>query len=136
MDAIFGALSDGTRRDILSRVLQADRTISELAVRYQLTFAAVAKHVDVLCRAQLITKQKRGREQVITGNEAAVRETTALLQAYERLWTARFERLDQLFEEDEHGRTADKQGHRDETAHGGKGVPGASAPGLGRLDHG
>lgn len=99
-DAVFGALADGTRRDILGRVLQADRTISELATRYQLTLAAVAKHVDVLVRAQLVTKRKRGREQWITGNEAAVHETTALLQAYERLWTARFERLDAFLEEE------------------------------------
>lgn len=99
-DAVFGALADATRRDILRRVFEVDRTISELASRYELTFAAVAKHVDVLFKAQLITKRKQGREQIITGNKATVEETIALLQAYEQLWKSRLARLERFLEED------------------------------------
>ena len=99
-DAVFGALSDGTRRDILTRVLQGDLIISELASGYALTFAAVAKHVSVLQKAGLVLKRRQGREQVISGNGAAIRQTTDLLQTYETLWTRRYERLDQLLKEE------------------------------------
>lgn len=100
-DAVFGALRDGTRRDMLSRVMQGDLTISELAGRYALTFAAVAKHVDVLLKAGLVLKRRQGREQVITGNDATLRQATALLQTYEKLWTERFSRLDDFLEQEE-----------------------------------
>lgn len=86
---------------MLTRVLQGDLTITELARRYSLTFAGVAKHLEVLVRAQLVTKRKQGREQVVSGNEATVRETTALLQTYEKLWTERFDRLDAFLEQEE-----------------------------------
>jgi DNA-binding transcriptional ArsR family regulator len=100
-DAVFGALRDGTRRDMLARVMKGDLTISELASRYALTFAAVAKHVEVLLKAHLVLKRRQGREQVITGNDATLRQTTALLQTYENLWTQRFSRLDDFLEQEE-----------------------------------
>lgn len=100
-DAVFQALSDGTRRDVLSRVLRGDLTISELAARYRLTFAAVAKHVDVLFKAGLVRKRRIGREQVVTANDETVRETAALLQSYEKLWTERFTRLNDFLDQEE-----------------------------------
>jgi DNA-binding transcriptional ArsR family regulator len=100
LDAVFGALSDGTRRDILTRLMQGDLIISQLASAYSLSFAAVAKHVDVLKKAGLVLKRRQGREQVITGNEAALRQTTTYLQTYETLWKKRFDRLDQFLEEE------------------------------------
>ena len=99
-DSIFQALSDGTRRDLLFRVLQGDLTISELATHYRMTFAGVAKHIDVLFKAGLILKRRRGREQLVTANNEAVQATAALLQSYERLWRQRFERLDELLEQE------------------------------------
>ena len=100
-NAVFGALSDPTRRDMLARVMQGDLTITELASRYALTFAGVAKHVEVLLKARLVLKRKQGREQVITGNDATIRETTAVLQTYDKLWTQRFDRLGAFLEEEE-----------------------------------
>jgi len=99
-DAVFGALSDGTRRDMLTRVMRGDQTISELASRYSITFAGVSKHVGVLLRAQLVSKKRRGREQVITGNDQTIRQTMTLLWDYEKLWTERFDRLDQFLKEE------------------------------------
>jgi DNA-binding transcriptional ArsR family regulator len=100
-DAVFGALRDGTRRDMLARVMKGDLTISELAERYRLTFAAIAKHVDVLLKARLVFKRRQGREQIITGNDAAIHATTELLRTYEQLWTERFGRLDEFLEQEE-----------------------------------
>lgn len=61
LDALFGALADATRRDIVARVMGGDASVSELAAHYDMSFAAVQKHVAVLERARLVTKRKAGR---------------------------------------------------------------------------
>jgi DNA-binding transcriptional ArsR family regulator len=95
-DDVFQALSDSTRRDILSRVLAGEQCITDLAQRYSMSFAAVAKHLDVLVRAQLVIKVKKGREQMVSANPDAVRQTTELLQQYEQIWRARLNNLDKF----------------------------------------
>ena len=88
LDRLFRALADATRRDILARVMNADACVSELAARYEMSFAAVQKHVAVLERAGLVTKRRDGREQRVAGNPDAVRRTTRLLEQYEEIWQA------------------------------------------------
>ena len=96
LDQLFGALADATRRDILARVMVADASVSELAARYEMSFAAVQKHVAVLERAQLVTKRKDGRAQRVAGNPDAVRRANVLLAQVEERWHARVGRLDEL----------------------------------------
>jgi DNA-binding transcriptional ArsR family regulator len=98
-DKLFHALSDTTRRSIVTRCLQGDHTVSELARSYPMSFAAVQKHVAVLARAELVTKQRRGREQVVSGNVQAVRYAFDVLEQYEELWRGRIERMDQILTE-------------------------------------
>lgn len=96
LDRLFGALADATRRDILARVMDADACVSELAARYEMSFAAVQKHVAVLERAGLVTKRRDGREQRVAGNPDAVRRASRLLEQYEETWRARVRGLDEL----------------------------------------
>jgi DNA-binding transcriptional ArsR family regulator len=96
LDLLFGALADATRRDILARVMKADASVSELAASYQMSFAAVQKHVAVLERAHLVTKRKDGRAQRVAGNPDAVRRAGQLLEQFEQIWQARIGRLDDL----------------------------------------
>jgi DNA-binding transcriptional ArsR family regulator len=96
VDRIFRALADPTRRDIVERVLKGEQSVSELADRYAMSFAAVQKHVAVLERARIVTKQARGRERLVRGNPAALRKVRTLLDRYERLWRTRIDRLDAL----------------------------------------
>jgi DNA-binding transcriptional ArsR family regulator len=96
LDRLFGALADPTRRDILARVMDADASVSELAARYRMSFAAVQKHVAVLERAHLVTKRKDGREQRVAGNPDALRRANRLLEQFEQIWQARMDRLDEL----------------------------------------
>ena len=96
VDRLFGALADATRRDILARVMEADASVSELASRYRMSFAAVQKHVAVLERADLVTKRKDGRAQRVGGNPDTVRRANRLLEQFEQIWEARVGRLDQL----------------------------------------
>jgi DNA-binding transcriptional ArsR family regulator len=95
-DRVFHALADTTRRDILARVTHSEQSVSALAQHYPMTFAAVQKHVAVLERAALVTKQRRGREQIVHGNPAALRRATQLLEAYEQIWRHRVEAIEQI----------------------------------------
>src|SRR5690349_24434889 len=98
-DALFHALADPTRRDILSVVLRDAQSVSELARRYPISFAAVHKHVGTLERAGLITKTRHGREQRVCGEVETVRDAQRLLGAFEARWRGRIDRMDQLLAE-------------------------------------
>jgi len=100
VDRVFRALSDATRRDIVERVLIGEQSVSALAERYAMSFAAVQKHVAVLERAGLVTKLARGRERMVRGDLDAIRRVRALLDRYEALWRARVDRLDALLAEE------------------------------------
>lgn len=88
-DRVFHALADATRRDILARAIQREQSVSTLARRYEMSFAAVQKHVAVLERATLVVKRRQGREQLVSGNPPAIHSAAALLDAYEQLWVQR-----------------------------------------------
>ena len=98
LDRLFHALADATRRDIVARVLAGEpASISTLADRYDMSFAAVQKHVVVLERAGLVTKQRRGRERMVQGNPERLERARELLAELEELWRARFSWIDTLF---------------------------------------
>ncbi|MGC0249386.1 ArsR/SmtB family transcription factor [Pseudactinotalea sp. Z1748] len=99
VDRIFQALADTTRRDIVRRTLVEEFSISRLAAEYEMSFAAVQKHVTVLQRAGLVTKHSRGRERLVRGNPATIRRAQALLDHYEQIWRSRIDRLDALLEQ-------------------------------------
>src|SRR6201996_5517578 len=88
-DRIFHALADATRRDILARAIEREQSVSTLAHRYEMSFAAVQKHVAVLERAALVTKERRGREQIVHANGPTIAKAIALLDQYEQLWIER-----------------------------------------------
>ncbi|MDP9884931.1 DNA-binding transcriptional ArsR family regulator [Sinomonas atrocyanea] len=98
IDRIFAALADATRRDILRQSMLHDQSVSELARNYAMSFAAVQKHVAVLERAQLVTKERRGREQIVHSNPAALRTAARLLDAYEALWRDRIHRIEAILD--------------------------------------
>ena len=98
-DAFFHALSDRTRRDIMRRVLAGEHSVSALAQHYPMSFAAVQTHVAVLERAGLVTKRRRGREQLASGDVEAVRAVTALLRELEDVWRGRIARIDELLDD-------------------------------------
>jgi DNA-binding transcriptional ArsR family regulator len=102
-DQVFHALADATRRDIVAAVLGDEMSVSELARRYPMSFAAVQKHVVVLERAGLVSKQRRGREQRVRGNLEALRAAHRLLDQLEALWRARLDRIDDILAEPSEG---------------------------------
>jgi DNA-binding transcriptional ArsR family regulator len=99
-DALFHALADRTRRDIMRRVLAGEHSVSALAAKYDMSFAAVQKHVAVLERAGLVTKRRRGREQLVRTDPDAVGSARRALDQLEAEWRGRVERMSALLTED------------------------------------
>lgn len=95
-DALFHALADRTRRDIMRRVLAGEHSVTALADKYDVSFAAVQKHVAVLEKAGLLTKRRSGREQLASGDVSAVRSVAAMLTDLEQVWRGRVARIDEL----------------------------------------
>ncbi|MFE3289159.1 ArsR/SmtB family transcription factor [Rhodococcus sp. NPDC059234] len=96
LNQLFRALADGTRRDILERSLTETPSVSDLATRYEMSFAAVQKHVAVLERAGLVRKRPHGREQLVSTDLARLRRAGELLDHYESMWRRRMAQLDDV----------------------------------------
>ncbi|MBK5289754.1 MAG: winged helix-turn-helix transcriptional regulator [Acidimicrobiia bacterium] len=92
-DSLFHALADPTRRDIVTRAMHGEHSVSALAGHYPMSFAAVQKHVAVLERATLVTKERRGREHLVRTNIDAVRAVAQVLDDYETVWRDRMDRF-------------------------------------------
>lgn len=96
VDRVFGALADSTRRDIVRRAIGGEEGVAELAGHYPMSFAAVQKHVAVLERAGLVTKQRSGRRKLVCTNVEGLAVARRLLDQYEELWRGRIDRMAEL----------------------------------------
>jgi DNA-binding transcriptional ArsR family regulator len=103
-DRVFAALADGTRRDIVLRALSGGEGVAELANHYPMSFAAVQKHVAVLERAGLVTKERNGRRKVVRTDIERLRLARGLLDEYEALWRGRIDRMSDLINATEEAR--------------------------------
>jgi DNA-binding transcriptional ArsR family regulator len=96
IDRVFHALADATRRDLLRRAADGELSVSRLADGYDMSFAAVQKHIAVLERARLVTKRRRGREQLVSGDVTTIRAAARLLGKYEEIWRGRIGRIEEI----------------------------------------
>lgn len=100
IDRLFRALADATRRDIVARLLSDEpASVSALAAHYDMSFAAVQKHVAVLEEAGLVTKHPQGRERIVRSNPERLAQARGLLQQLEQRWVSRIRQLDALLAE-------------------------------------
>ncbi|HEX5614432.1 MAG TPA: metalloregulator ArsR/SmtB family transcription factor [Acidimicrobiia bacterium] len=104
-DRLFHALADPTRRDIVERSMRGGLSVSGLAQKYAMSFAAVQKHVAVLERAGLVTKERRGREQVVRTNVQGIRQAQRLLDRWEAVWRDRIDRFGEVLVDQSGGTT-------------------------------
>jgi len=100
VDDLFHALADATRRDILRRSIDGELSVSRLADAYPVSFAAIQKHVAVLERAGLVTKERRGREQLVRTDAGALDRARRALDQLEATWRGRVERMSALLAPD------------------------------------
>jgi DNA-binding transcriptional ArsR family regulator len=99
-DRMFGALADATRRDIVRRAIVGEEGVAQLAEHYSMSFAAVQKHIAILERAGMVTKERIGRRKVVRTNLERLRVARRLLDQYEELWRGRVARMTALVTED------------------------------------
>lgn len=100
LDSIFGSLADPTRRDILARVARAEYSVGELVAFYDVSFAAISKHLMVLEDACLIRKRKEGRKQMVSLAPGALKSADEYLEQYRRMWQGRYDKLETLLSEE------------------------------------
>lgn len=101
LDTIFHSLSDPTRRDILQRVAGCELSVGELVAQYDVSFAAISKHLKVLEQAGMIRKRKEGRRHMVALRPDALKQADDYLEQYRRMWHSRYDKLDVLLKEGE-----------------------------------
>ena len=99
IDRLFFALSDRTRRDIVTQSLDRERSVSDLGRLYPISLTAVQKHVEVLVDAGLVSKHRRGREQLVRGEVDQLHRAHELLDRLETVWRARLERFEDVLDD-------------------------------------
>ena len=104
-DLIFHALADATRRDIVRLVLRSEQSVSGLARRYPMSFAAVHKHVAVLERAGLVAKRRHGREQLVRGRIETARRAYGVFEELEAVWRTRLDKFEEILSEADDARS-------------------------------
>jgi len=95
LNSIFASLADPTRRDILERVSQSELSVSQIALPYDMSLAAVSKHLKILEQAKLIIKRRRGKEQLVSMNAQALADANKYFEQYKQLWEQRLDSLDE-----------------------------------------
>jgi DNA-binding transcriptional ArsR family regulator len=100
LDSVFFSLADPTRRDILARVARGELSIGDIAANYDMSFAAISKHLNVLAAAKLIIKRREGKKQMVTLAPDALKTADEYLEQYRQTWEQKFSKLDQLLKED------------------------------------
>jgi DNA-binding transcriptional ArsR family regulator len=96
LDASFAALSDATRRGVLEQLGRADASITDLADKFHMTLTGMKKHVGVLVEAGLVSTEKIGRVRTCTLGPRRLEDAMAWLEAYRKLWDARFDDLERV----------------------------------------
>jgi uncharacterized protein YndB with AHSA1/START domain/DNA-binding transcriptional ArsR family regulator len=99
LNLIFSALSDPTRRDILERLSLGSLAINTIAKTYDMSLVAVSKHLGVLERAKLISRQRQGKQYIVTLLPAAFKDATDHLYYYEMLLSNRLDSLEDYLKE-------------------------------------
>jgi DNA-binding transcriptional ArsR family regulator len=101
MNKIFHALSDDTRRGMLRMLAEGERTVSDLSEPFAMTLAAASKHIRVLEKAGLLSREIRWRTHVCRLEAAPLKEAMTELAFYERFWTSRIDILERLLREED-----------------------------------
>lgn len=101
LDNTFRALADPTRRQIIKMLAeQKEHRIKALVEPFDMSFAAVSKHIKMLERADLVTRTKRGREYYVQLNTLPMQQAENWLAFYQQFWITRFSNLEKLLKEE------------------------------------
>lgn len=98
LDTVFSALADPTRRRILSMLLEDDMAVTDVAEPFEMSLAAISKHLGVLTRAGLISQEKRGRVIWCKLEPAAIREASIWMQSFGQFEAVDLDAFEQFLE--------------------------------------
>ena len=112
LDDTLIALADPTRRAILHRLSQGDARVTELAEPFAISLNSVSKHIRLLERADLVRREKSGRDHWLSLNPAPVDEALLWMQAQRDAWTARLDTLEALLRAEDEAAAMQKAGDR------------------------
>ena len=99
LDAVFGALSDTTRRRIVGKLARGPISVSELAEPFEMSLAAVSKHLSVLERAGLVRRQRDGRCQRCHFTPRPLEDAGVFIDRYRAFWEDTLEQLARYVED-------------------------------------
>lgn len=95
LSVTFSALADPTRRAILSRLAEGEATVTELAKPFPMSLPAVSRHLKVLERAGLISRNRSAQTRPSSIRAEPLQEATAWMETYRAIWEGRIDRLDE-----------------------------------------
>lgn len=99
LNLVFGALADGTRRSILAQLASGEANVSDLAAPHDMSQPAVSKHLRVLEKAGLISREKRGRRNIVRVNPAPAEAAIDWVAHYTRFWKAQFDAVEDYLQQ-------------------------------------
>jgi DNA-binding transcriptional ArsR family regulator len=99
LDAVLAALADPTRRAILARLSDGAARVTELAAPFPMSLNSVSKHIRTLERAELVRREKRGREHILTLNAEPLVSAARWMDEQAALWTWRLGALETILKE-------------------------------------
>lgn len=110
LDSVFHALGDATRRQMLRDLADGERTVGQLALPFSMSLAAASKHIKALENAGLIRREVRGRTHLCHLEPGPLASAHQWLNYYERYWTDRLDRLEQLLREEDAAKSPPRKG--------------------------
>ncbi len=100
LDSVFHALADPTRRAIIGALAEGPKTVGEISRPFDISLPAVSKHLKVLERARLVTREVRGREHHCRLNAKSLADAHDWLSFYSGFWEQRLDALDALLRDE------------------------------------
>lgn len=119
LDTIFAALSDPTRRAILQMLLEDDMAVTDVAAPFEISLAAISKHLRILAGAGLIARERRGRVTWCKLDPAAMRDASVWMQGFGQFEPVNLEAFERFLEaelgsDDAKGEPQDRQDNDNE----------------------
>lgn len=101
LDSTFSALADPTRRAILEHLMDGKKSVSDVASPFDFTLPTISRHIKVLEKANLVTREIDGRTHYLSLNVGQLKQAVEYLEQYRDFWTGTFDKLDAFLRSDD-----------------------------------
>ena len=101
LDLVFAALADPTRREILTMLLEDDMAVTDVAEPFEMSLAAISKHLHILTRAGLIAQEKRGRVKWCKLQMHAMKDVSVWMESFGQFEAVNLDAFEQCLEQEQ-----------------------------------